>query len=96
MAGDYISLRLWMVKFPSRHLLNKSLKIAEKGFVLKPGDPFRNKTALLGCTCGIIEYWFLLAKITLTNFTVTWSDFQQFYRKEWEYNLSFTFNRPGI
>lgn len=93
MAGDYIPLPLSMVKSPSRHLLDKPLGIAEKGFILPPDDPSRNKTTLLGCSCGIIECWFLLAQITLTKTTVQWSDFQQFHRQEWKYNLSFIFDR---
>lgn len=92
MAGDYMPLPLWMVKFPSRHLLDEPFKIAKKGFVFELDDPYINKTTLLGCTCGITECWFLLARITLTETTVTWSNFNQFYR-EWEYNLSFTFER---
>lgn len=94
LAGDYSYLPPWMVMFPSRHLLDEPFRIAEEGFILKPEDPCREKTTILGCTCGIIECWFLLARITLTQTTVTWSDFQQFHRDWWTYNLgSFIFDR---
>ena len=94
IAGDYSYLPPWMVMFPSKHLLDEPYRIAEEGFILKPEDSRIGKTTILGCTCGILECWFLLARISLTETTVTWSDFQQFHRDWWTYNLgSFIFAR---
>ncbi|MFJ3925225.1 hypothetical protein [Streptomyces sp. NPDC090022] len=39
--------------------------------------------ALLGCTCGIAACWPLLATVTATARTVTWSGFHQPHRPEW-------------
>ena len=90
LAGDYRPLPLHMVKFPSRHLLDNPKDFT---FGIHHSNPLKSKTTLLGCTCGIIECWFLLAKITLTETTVNWTDFQNFHREYWEYNLSFAFDR---
>ena len=92
IAGDYMPLPLWITGLPSKHLLGKPLGIAEKGFKLEEDNPIKNKTTVLGCSCGVIECWFLLAKITLTDTTVTWSNFQNFHQDGWEYNLNFTFD----
>ncbi|MGD1919742.1 MAG: hypothetical protein ACFCAD_13130 [Pleurocapsa sp.] len=92
VAGDYQPLPLWMIKFSSRYFLDEAKDFTGK-FMAKPENIIRNKTTLLGCTCRIIECWYLLAKITLTENTVTWSDFQNFHRDWWQYNLSFTFDR---
>ncbi|MGW7426408.1 hypothetical protein ACWGJB_41590 [Streptomyces sp. NPDC054813] len=40
-------------------------------------------TPVLGCSCGIWGCWPLLARITTTPATVTWSSFRQPFRKEW-------------
>ncbi|MFF3333366.1 hypothetical protein ACFYWX_28085 [Streptomyces sp. NPDC002888] len=46
---------------------------------LTPADD----TPVLGCTCGIWECWPLLARITVTPTTITWSSFRQPHREEW-------------
>ncbi|MFI6038771.1 hypothetical protein ACIBBD_32495 [Streptomyces sp. NPDC051315] len=49
------------------------------GHFLTPADA----TPLLGCPCGIWGCWPLLARVTVTPTTVTWSSFRQPYREEW-------------
>jgi hypothetical protein len=44
------------------------------------------KTALLGCGCGDVGCSPLMARITVTDETVTWSDFEQPTRPHWEYD----------
>ncbi|MGW3510813.1 hypothetical protein [Streptomyces sp. NPDC000994] len=46
-------------------------------------DPSTGTTPVLGCTCGLWGCWPLLTIITPTPETVTWSSFQQPYRKGW-------------
>ena len=92
LAGNYQPLPLWMIKSPARYFLDEPEDFTY-GFGIKLDNPMKSKTTLLGCTCGIIQCWFLLAKITLADTTVTWSDFQNFHRDWWEYDLSFTFDR---
>lgn len=92
IAGSYMPIPLWMIQFPSRYLLDEPKDFTCR-FGINLDDPRRNKTTLLGCPCTEIECWFLLAKVTLTEKTVTWSDFNQFHRDEWQYNLNFTFDR---
>ena len=41
------------------------------GFALAPDDPCRGKAVVLGCTCGIIECWFLQVQITVLDDVVT-------------------------
>jgi hypothetical protein len=43
------------------------------------------KTALLGCGCGEVGCSPLMARITVTDEVVTWEDFEQPTRPEWEY-----------
>ncbi len=90
-AGDYHYLPASMVLLPCRQLLDEP---ADWGFVLEPDDPRRAKATVLGCTCGIIECWFLQVRIELSADTVRWSDFCQFHRDAWVYDLGpFTFVR---
>ena len=53
------------------------------------------KTALLSCDCGEVGCSPLLARITLDDDTVTWDEFEQPERPEWDYAAlgPFTFNR---
>jgi hypothetical protein len=44
------------------------------------------KTALLGCGCGDVGCSPLMARITVTDETVTWEDFEQPTRPDWEYD----------
>ncbi|MFH9860686.1 hypothetical protein [Streptomyces sp. NPDC017202] len=49
-------------------------------------DHFRtagDTVPLLGCSCGIWDCWPLMAKVTVTPTTVTWSSFRQSYREQW-------------
>jgi hypothetical protein len=54
-----------------------------------------DKTALLGCGCGEVGCSPLLARVTVTDDTVIWDDFEQPTRPGWEYDGfgPFTFDR---
>jgi hypothetical protein len=53
------------------------------------------KTALLSCNCGEVGCSPLLARVTVDEDTVTWDDFEQPTRPDWDYDgFSFTFARP--
>jgi hypothetical protein len=94
IAGEYLGLPESRLRLPSRALLDRPLGI-EDGFVLAPDDPRRGKATVLGCTCGIIECWFLMVRITLLDDVVIWSDFEQFHR-DWVYALGpFVFDRAA-
>ncbi len=87
---SYHHLPAGCVLLPRRNLLGEPWP---HGFVLDPNDPRNRKSAVLGCTCGIIECWFLQALITIGEEVVTWSDFGQFHR-DWRYDLGpFVFGR---
>jgi hypothetical protein len=43
------------------------------------------KTALLGCGCGEVGCSPLMARITVTDESVTWEDFEQPTRPGWDY-----------
>lgn len=63
--------------------------------MLAPDDRRRRKATVLGCTCGIVECWFLMVEITLLDDVVIWSDFEQFHRP-WVYALGpFVFDRAA-
>ncbi|WP_425247701.1 hypothetical protein [Streptomyces sp. NEAU-NA10] len=53
---------------------------------------------LLGCPCGIWGCWPLMARITASPTTVTWSSFRQPHRKQWgELRIGpFTFERGAF
>ena len=91
-SGQYMALSL--------HELRKGLRgdptgTSARHFVLAPDDPRRDKITLLGCDCGIVECWFLLARITLLDELVVWSEFEQFHRN-WRYDLGpFVFEREA-
>ena len=53
------------------------------------------KTALLGCGCGEVGCSPLMARVTVTDETVTWDEFEQPQRPEWDYDDfgPFTFAR---
>ncbi|MFH8802591.1 hypothetical protein ACH4F6_23765 [Streptomyces sp. NPDC017936] len=61
---------------------------------LTPAD----SAPLLGCSCGIWGCWPLLARITATPTTVTWSSFHQPHRPHWgELAIGpFTFERGAF
>jgi hypothetical protein len=89
--GGYLPLPAHLVFLPSRHLLDQP---QSPGFVLEPDDPQRGKTRLLGCTCGVSECWMLTVRVELSADEVRWSDFTQFHRQHWRYDLGpFVFRR---
>jgi hypothetical protein len=53
------------------------------------------KTALLGCGCGEVGCSPLMARVIVTEETVTWDDFEQPTRPDWDYEGfgPFTFER---
>lgn len=90
LAGLYLPLPTSMVLLPNRNLLDQP---REPGFELDAGDPRQGKATVFGCTCGIIDCWFLQVRIELGEGWVRWSDFSQFHR-DWRYDLGpFTFER---
>ncbi|MCM1976683.1 hypothetical protein [Streptomyces sp. G1] len=46
-------------------------------------EPETGAMALLGCICGTDACWPMMATVTVTAGTVTWSGFHQPYRPEW-------------
>ena len=53
------------------------------------------KTALLSCNCGEVGCSPLLARVTVADDTVTWDEFEQPTRPDWDYDgFGFTFARP--
>jgi hypothetical protein len=54
-----------------------------------------DKTALLGCGCGEVGCSPLMARVTVNDDTVTWGDFEQPTRPDWDYDGfgPFTFDR---
>jgi hypothetical protein len=90
-SGNYHYLPASLLLLPSRELLGRP---RDPGFVLEPDDPRRAKATVLGCTCGIIACWFLQVRIELRQELVVWSEFGQFHRPHWRYDLGpFTFDR---
>lgn len=90
-AGDYHYLSAARLLPPSRELLGQP---RDPGFVLEPDDPRRTKATVLGCTCGITECWFVQVRVELLSQVVVWSEFGQFHRPNWRYDLGpFTFDR---
>lgn len=90
LAGAYAGLG--PLGWPKRALLGAP-SVEASCFELARDDRRRAKTTLLGCTCGIVECWFLLAQITVLGDFVVWSDFEQFHR-DWLLDLGpFVFAR---
>jgi hypothetical protein len=53
------------------------------------------KTALLSCNCGEVGCSPLLARVTVEDDTVSWDEFEQPTRPDWDYDgFGFTFARP--
>ncbi len=86
LAGDYVGLPPEAVFSPSRRLLGRP----EGRY-----DGRRGKIALLGCGCGVVGCWPLMAKITPREGAILWSDFEQPHRRHWRYDGlgSFVFDR---
>jgi hypothetical protein len=78
---------------PSRRLLDQP---GDLGFVIGPEHPCFGATAICGCTCGIQECWFVVVSIEVTATTVRWSNFRNFHRGSWPYDLGpFVFERAA-
>jgi hypothetical protein len=73
-AGGYLGLPPTWVLPPSRHFMGEP----ENEDLFEDG-----KTFLLGCNCGVPECSPLTARVTLTDNTVTWSDFGNPYFPSW-------------
>lgn len=72
IAGLYAGLPPEEVLPPSTHFLGSR----ESPYHY----PEEGKTALVGCECGIVGCWPLLARVTVGDDRVTWSDFEQPHR----------------
>ncbi|GAA2320835.1 hypothetical protein GCM10009853_093850 [Glycomyces scopariae] len=86
LAGSYAGLtRLDLIRWPSRHFLGSPA-------LTTTGDD----TVLLGCDCGDWGCWPLSANVHLTPTTVTWTDFTNEHRPNWDRSTlrPFTFQRP--
>ncbi|MFE0508581.1 hypothetical protein [Streptomyces sp. NPDC058964] len=85
LAGDYMPLAP-VFGWPSRHFLGEPRVL--------PWGGEEGETMLLGCTCGIEECWALMARVTVTPETVTWSEFRNNCR-DWDLSAigSFAFSR---
>lgn len=56
--------------------------------------PSPDHVPLLGCDCGEVECWPLVATVTVADLVVTWSRFRQPHREQWSYESfgPFTFD----
>jgi hypothetical protein len=77
LAGTYQGLAVSEVAWPARHLLGSPhpLYQADDG-----------RIEVLVCECGEAGCWSLEARISVTDATVTWSDFRQPHRPAWDYS----------
>ncbi|WP_254878646.1 hypothetical protein [Streptomyces sp. NA04227] len=68
-------------------LITSELGDPVRHFLGDPGPEFADaatgRTPVLGCSCGVWGCWPLVAVITATPHTVTWSSFRQPFRAEW-------------
>jgi len=88
IAGNYIGLVAGYMRID---LAGQFL--GGQGTPMFEGDD--EKTALLGCGCGEVGCSPLMARVTVTDDTVTWDEFEQPTRPEWDYQGfgPFTFDR---
>lgn len=70
-AGGYAGLPPEAVFAPSERLLGKPSA---------PYDDDEEKVSLLGCGCGVVGCWPLMARISLEGEVVKWSGFEQPHR----------------
>ena len=75
-TGAYEPLPAQEVLAPSRHLLGEPQPLYKFG---------EGRVALLQCECGEPGCWPLVARIDVTEDRVTWSEFAQPHRPQWEY-----------
>ncbi|MCB9614960.1 MAG: hypothetical protein H6722_21195 [Sandaracinus sp.] len=92
VPGRYLNLSASETFLPRRNFLGAPY---DTGFELAADDPFRAKSLLLQCACGITECWMLMARIEVHDDVVTWTDVGQFHRQGWNYDLSFAFEREA-
>lgn len=78
MAGNYIGLvaGFMRVDLAGQFLGGQGTPMFEDS---------NGKTALLGCGCGEVGCSPLMARIEVTDEAVTWQDFEQPTRPDWEY-----------
>lgn len=84
LAGGYTGLPPEAVFLPSRRLL---------GEPSERYDDDEERISLLGCGCGVVGCWPLMARISLDADTVTWSDFAQPHRSE---DMLFVMGKRGL
>lgn len=90
LAGAYLSLPTSLALPPSQNFFGSPY---DHGFLVDEDNPANGKSVLLGCSCGIIDCWFLLADITVETDRIVWEGFQQFHR-DWSYEIPpFIFDR---
>lgn len=70
MAGGYAPLSAEMLLLPSRHLLGEP----------EPLFDYDGKVSVLECECGCPGCWPFVVRISVTDSTITWSDFEQPHR----------------
>jgi hypothetical protein len=83
LAGGYVGL-----------LIGRDLRWPRRHFLGEPVMALKGRTYLLGCVCGFAECWPLVARVTVTDTTVTWSDWMNGYR-DWDLSAlgDFVFDR---
>jgi hypothetical protein len=87
LAGTYVGLVPGYVRMDLA-----SQFLGTPGTSLSPAP--EGKRALLSCNCGEVGCSPLLARVTVDDETVTWSEFEQPTRPDWDYDgFGFTFER---
>ena len=87
LAGTYVGLVPGYIRIDLA-----SQFLGTPGNSLSPGPD--EKTALLSCNCGEVGCSPLLARVTVDDETVTWDEFEQPTRPDWDYDgFGFTFER---
>ncbi len=86
IAGAYAPLLAKSFLPPSKHFLG-----IPEGYT-----EYNGKVALLACdTCGLVDCWPLIAKITVQKDTVVWSGFEQPYRGPHSKSLHWQYDGMG-
>jgi hypothetical protein len=87
LAGTYVGLVPGYIRIDLA-----SQFLGSPGTSLSPGP--QEKTALLSCNCGEVGCSPLLARVAVDDDTVTWDEFEQPTRPDWDYDgFGFTFSR---
>ena len=84
IAGQYGGIYLSNSISPTKYFLGENL-LAEN----------KNKTLILLCDCACEGCWDFLARIKVQKSVVTWNEFEQIHRENWDYQKlkTFTFER---